>query len=280
MNTEKKEKILVVGLRFVSGLKVYYYDANGREWKRGDYVVVENQQGEELARVVYPKKEISASQLEGNELLKILRLATEEDKQQTIAFFKEKKEYLEEAKKLARSLNLLIKFIDVSRSLEESRRLLFLFAADGRVDFRDLLTRMSKKFDCPIRLFQIGPRDSARLIGGIGICGQQLCCNRFLTKFESISMDMAREQDMLSVGSNKISGVCGKLLCCLDYELAIYKKLKKDMPAIGREVIAVDKTQGKIIERNVLLRTVLVETGDGMKKTYAVEEVKLIDEKK
>ncbi|MFZ5392497.1 MAG: PSP1 domain-containing protein [Patescibacteria group bacterium] len=277
---DQDEKKLVVGLRFISGLKIYHYDPNGGDWQRGDYVVVENQQGEELAKVVYPKKEISKSQLEDTELLKVIRLATEDDKKNTILFFKEKKQYLEEARNLAKSLKLLIKFIDVSKSLEESGRLLFLFAADGRVDFRDLLTRMSKKFNCPIRLYQIGPRDTARMIGGVGVCGQQLCCHRFLTKFESITMDMAREQDMLSVGSNKISGVCGKLLCCLEYELEIYKKLKKGMPPLYRNVMTNDKQTGKIIERNVLMRTVTLEMENGSKKTYAVEDVKLIDDVK
>lgn len=277
---DQDEKKLVVGLRFISGLKIYHYDPNDGDWQRGDYVVVENQQGEELAKVVYPKKEISKSQLEDTELLKVIRLATEDDKKNTILFFKEKKQYLEEARNLAKSLKLLIKFIDVSKSLEESGRLLFLFAADGRVDFRDLLTRMSKKFNCPIRLYQIGPRDTARMIGGVGVCGQQLCCHRFLTKFESITMDMAREQDMLSVGSNKISGVCGKLLCCLEYELEIYKKLKKGMPPLYRNVMTNDKQTGKIIERNVLMRTVTLEMENGSKKTYAVEDVKLIDDVK
>ncbi len=277
---DQDEKKLVVGLRFISGLKIYHYDPNGGDWQRGDYVVVENQQGEELAKVVYPKKEINKSQLEDTELLKVVRLATEDDKKNTILFFKEKKQYLEEARSLAKSLKLLIKFIDVSKSLEESGRLLFLFAADGRVDFRDLLTRMSKKFNCPIRLYQIGPRDTARMIGGVGVCGQQLCCHRFLTKFESITMDMAREQDMLSVGSNKISGVCGKLLCCLEYELEIYKKLKKGMPPLCRNVMTNDKQTGKILERNVLMRTVTLEMENGSKKTYAVEDVKLIDDVK
>jgi len=279
MSDNDKKKV-VVGLRFISGLKIYHYDPNGKEWQRGDYVVVENQQGEELAKVVYPKKEIDKSQLEENELLKIVRLATEDDKKQTIAFFKEKSKYLLEAKNLAKSLKLLIKFIDVSKSLEESGRLLFLFAADGRVDFRDLLTRMSKKFNSPIRLYQIGPRDSARMIGGVGVCGQQLCCHRFLTKFESISMEMAREQDMLSVGSNKISGVCGKLLCCLEYELEIYKELKKGMPSLYKNVSTSDNQIGKITERNVLLRTVVVEMENGMRKTYGVEDVKLLEDTK
>lgn len=277
---DENRQLMAVGVRFISGLKVYYYDPNGREWEQGDYVVVENQQGEELAKVVYPKKEIKLGQLEGNELLKIVRLATEDDKQRTINFFKEKQKYLDEAKKMSSALKLLIKFIDVSKSLEESGRLLYLFAADGRVDFRDLLTKMSKKFNCPIRLYQIGPRDSARMIGGVGVCGQQLCCNRFLTKFESISMEMAREQDMLSVGSNKISGVCGKLLCCLEYELEVYKRLKKDMPLINQEVITPENVAGRIVERNVLLRTVVVETENGMKKTYSVDEIKLLENKK
>lgn len=286
MNDPRKDK--VVGVRFISGVKVYNFLAGDFELKRGDYVVVENQQGEELARVVYANVNIKDDEItdkkdksgdgEGG-LASVVRMATDDDKKKTLEFHKQKQEYIEQAGELANKLNVKVRFIDVSRSLDSSARLLFMFVADGRVDFRDLLTMMSKRFSSSIRLYQVGPRDAARIVGGVGICGEQLCCRRFLNKFESITMEMAREQDLVNVGSNKISGVCGKLLCCLDYELDLYKDLKKGFPRVGSRV-RVGSEEGVIIERNVLLRVVAVELESGLRKSFSVDEVKVLEDKK
>ncbi|MBU0648302.1 stage 0 sporulation protein [Patescibacteria group bacterium] len=274
MSKDKKYKL--VGVRFVSGAKVYYFDPGKFDLKRGDYVVVENQQGEDLARVVYEPAMLSGRQVELEEIMSVVRIAVDDDKIKTLKFHKDKKEYLDQAGKMSNELGLEIRFIDVTQSLDESHRLLFMFAAEGRVDFRDLLTKMSKKFNCSIRLYQVGPRDAARIVGGVGVCGQQLCCKRFLNKFESITMEMAREQDLVNVGSNKISGVCGKLLCCLSYELKLYKDLKKNFVPLGAR-IKVDGEIGIVVERNVLMQTVIVETGSGIKKVCGANEVELVD---
>jgi cell fate regulator YaaT (PSP1 superfamily) len=269
----KNNKVLVVGVRFVSGVKVYYFSANGVEYHKGEYVVVESQNGHELAKVVYEKKEINKKDLGDELLLNIVRVATGEDKKSVLDFHEIRKDYIKEAGKLANELKLQVKFLDVTRSLDETSRLLFLFAADGRVDFRELILKMSKQFQCPIRLYQVGPRDAARIVGGIGICGQKICCSRFLNKFESITMEIARDQDLVNMGSGKISGVCGKLLCCLDYEVDVYRELKKTMPELRTDVI-VEKKKGIVIERNVLTQTVLVELEENrMKKSYPVSEV-------
>lgn len=277
---KKDEKRLVVGVRFISGVKIYYFDASDLKLKRGDYVVVESQQGLELAKVVYEQMEIKLSEIGEDELLAVKRMATSEDKKKVLAFHEVKSDFLDEAKELSKSLKLQVRFLDVSKSLDETNRLLFLFAAEGRVDFRELILKMSKKFKCPIRLYQVGPRDAARIVGGIGICGQELCCTRFLNKFESITMDIARDQDLVNMGSGKISGVCGKLLCCLDYEVDVYRELIKKMPKIGSMVL-VEKNTGEIIDRNVLMQTVTVFFLENkVRREYGVEDVKVIEDLK
>lgn len=268
-----ENKISVVGVRFISGVKIYYFLPENFSLKRGDYVVVESQQGQELAKVVYENLLLDKQNVDGDELLSIVRLATDDDKKNVLSFYRERKDYLEKAMDLVKRLKLQIKLIDVSKSLDEGGRLLFLFAADGRVDFRDLLTLMSSEFKSPIRLYQVGPRDAARMIGGVGICGQKLCCSRFLNRFESITMEMAREQDLINVGSNKISGVCGKLLCCLEYELEMYKKLCKEMSNVG-ELVQAENKRAIVIERNVLSQTIMVEfEDDRLRKVFPVNEI-------
>ncbi|HPH78980.1 MAG TPA: regulatory iron-sulfur-containing complex subunit RicT, partial [bacterium] len=206
------KKMTVVGVRFVSGVKVYYFAPGEVDYHKGDYVIVESQNGHELAKVVYGRRELNKSELGEELLLNYIRVATSEDKKSVLEFHEVRKEYIKKATELANQLKLPVKFLDVTRSLDESKRLLFLFAADGRIDFRELILMMSKQFQSPIRLYQVGPRDAARIVGGIGICGQKICCSRFLNKFESITMEIARDQDLANMGSGKISGVCGKLL--------------------------------------------------------------------
>jgi len=276
MNAEKNKKN-VVGVRFISGVKIYYFDPSGLELESGDYVVVESQEGYELAKVVFADVPVKIEDLNEEDLLAVVRKATKADKKIVLDFYGERKEYVKKANQLARVLKLPIKFIDASKSLDESGRLLFLFAAEGRVDFRDLLIKMNKEFKTQVRLYQVGPRDAARIVGGVGICGQKLCCSRFLNKFDSITMDMARTQDLNNVGSGKISGVCGKLLCCLAYEVDMYKKLSKAMPRQD-DIVEVDKKRGRIIERNVLMQTVTVVMEDSdIKQIYPIDEIKVVE---
>ena len=276
--TKSEEKIEVVGVRFISGVKIYYFDPGKLDLKRGDYVVVESQQGYELAKVIYEKISVKTSELGEDELLLVVRMATKEDKNKVLNFHEQKQEFLAKAKELAQSLKLTVRFLDVSKSLDETNRLLFLFAAEGRVDFRELILKMSKTFKLPIRLYQVGPRDAARIVGGSGICGQELCCSRFLNKFESITMEIARDQDLVNMGSGKISGVCGKLLCCLDYEVEVYRHLVKQMPAIGKKV-EVEKAYGEIIDRNILMQTVTVFFEESkLRREYPISEIKILDD--
>ena len=267
----------VVGVRFISGVKIYYFDSGKFEIKRGDYVVVESQQGYELAKVVYEKMKVNESDLGEEDLLGVIRMATKEDKTRVLEFHNVKDGFLKEAKIMANELKLAVRFLDVSKSLDETERLLFLFAAEGRVDFRELILRMSKKFKTSIRLYQVGPRDAARIVGGVGMCGQELCCSRFLNKFESITMEIARDQDLVNMGSGKISGVCGKLLCCLDYEVDVYRELKKNMPSVSAKV-EVEKQIGYITERNILMQTVTVEIEENkLKKTVSINDIKVLE---
>lgn len=276
-----KEKLKnVIGVRFVSGVKIYYFDPGDLELSIGDYVVVESQEGYELAKVVFVDVKIKIEDLKEEDLLFVVRLATKEDKKIVLDFYNVRKEFVSRANQMARDLKLPIRFIDASKSLDESGRLLFLFSAEGRVDFRDLLVKMNKEFKTQVRLYQVGPRDAARIVGGSGICGQKLCCSRFLNKFESITMDMARIQDLNNVGSGKISGVCGKLLCCLAYEVEVYKKLSRGMPDMD-DIVEVDKKIGRVIERNVLMQTIVVWLEESNQKgVFPVEDVKVIEKKR
>lgn len=273
----KSNKKNAVGVRFISGVKIYYFDPGDLELEPGDYVVVESQEGHELAKVVFVDMKVKVEDLNEEDLLAVVRKATKEDKKIVLDFYNVRKDYVNQANQLARVLKLPIKFIDASKSLDESGRLLFLFAAEGRVDFRDLLVKMNKEFKTQVRLYQVGPRDAARIVGGVGICGQKLCCSRFLNKFDSITMDMARTQDLNNVGSGKISGVCGKLLCCLAYEVDMYKKLSKEMPRQD-DIVEVDKKRGRVIERNVLMQTVTVFMEESeLKQSYPIDEIKVIE---
>lgn len=269
----------VVGVRFISGVKIYYFDPGDLQLDTGEYVVVESQEGHELAKVIFPEIKVRAQDLKEEDLLHVVRKATKEDKKIVLDFHHQRKEYIKQANQLARLLTLPIKFIDASKSLDESGRLLFLFAAEGRVDFRDLLVKMNKQFKLQVRLYQVGPRDAARIVGGVGICGQKICCSRFLSKFASITMDMARTQDLNNVGSGKISGVCGKLLCCLAYEVNVYKELAKTMPEVG-DIVEVDNKNGRVLERNVLMQTLTVFLEDSdLKQIYPLAEVKVVKQK-
>jgi len=232
--------------------------------KGKDKVVVEHDWGTFVAEVLIKDKN-----LEGDDLMgKVLRKATPQDLEIVLNNRPKEKEMLLEAKKEAREQDIPMKIIDVRISLDGSCAVIS-FVADGRVDFRKLVKSLSATFGKSIRLQQIGSRDEARMTGGYGICGRELCCKKFPGSLTSISTDMARCQFISHRGSDRISGLCGRLMCCLSFEAQQYQKLLKNMPAKG-DLVVVEGKKGTVVDLQALSQKVKVELEDG---TFVVTKV-------
>ena len=217
--------IKVCGVQFSSSLKIYDFRQGRHKVEVNDLVIVETAQGTEVGRVIYTDKEIKPDNPE--ELLKeIIRVADEKD----IARWKKMREegasYLSTFKERTKELRLDMKPIEVELSFD-GEKAIFYFTAENRVDFRELIKVLSRTVHKQVVMRQIGPRDEAKFLGGFGICGQPICCNRFLTQVESISMDQARDQYASSINANKVTGICGRLMCCLAFEDQAARKEKK-----------------------------------------------------
>ncbi|MBD3330593.1 hypothetical protein GF354_03630 [Candidatus Peregrinibacteria bacterium] len=204
-------------------------------YAEGDEVIFKDEDGKEEFGVIQLNKIPSKAPENIVRDSKILRLATANDSQRLISYKEQSEHALSVCKKLIKTHKLDMQVFVASYSFDGSR-VLFMFTADERVDFRDLVKDLAKNLQKQIYLRQIGPRDKAKIVGGYGKCGRSLCCSTFLDKLESISMDMVRVQSLESKGSSKLSGTCGKLLCCLKYEVDAYKELKKNIPDIGSKV--------------------------------------------
>ena len=221
----------------------------------GDKVIVSTENGFYLATV----KKGNYKQKKENLVLpldKVVRKATDEDLKQYDENFKNAEKALVEAKKISKDLNLDMNFLDAFYNLDKSQ-LLFSFLSDDRVDFRELAKKLAQKYKTRIELRQIGVRDKAKRVGGLGPCGLFLCCNSFLTDFNSVSINMAKNQ-FLALNPSKINGVCGRLLCCLGYENDVYTELKKDFPKLG-SIIETEYGIGKIVEIDVFKHTYSVD---------------------
>lgn len=249
----------VIGIRFKNNPKIYDFLKPEDEVDIGDIVIVETPFGTEFAYVVYVDKKVKEKK---ESFQKILRKATSKDFENQRRNEKNKEKYEKEFIKLVKQNNLDMKFIDVEFSFDN--KVIFLFTAENRVDFRELVRDLTKSFKKQIRLKQIGPRDESRYLGGYGQCGRLLCCKQFLGVIESVTMDMARDQEMASKGSVKISGVCGRLMCCLVFEDELYKEILNNLPKIG-EKIKTKQGIGNIIEVNALSKKAEVELSDGSK---------------
>ncbi|MBU4320178.1 MAG: stage 0 sporulation family protein [Thermodesulfovibrionales bacterium] len=206
----------VIGIRFKDCGKIYDFEANGSgaEFKKGDCVVVESDLGLSIGSVIIGRRTVETS---SRELKKVLRKATEDDfkqKQDNEAFEKEAKDYCIE-RIMARGLPMKLVFTE---STLDKKRIVFYFTADGRIDFRELVKDLAAKFKTRIEMRQIGVRDEAKIVGGFGMCGRELCCRTFLTSFEPISIKMAKQQELV-LNMSKLSGICGRLMCCLSYEI-------------------------------------------------------------
>lgn len=255
----------IVKIQFALWDKVYHFLRNDIELRLRDKVIVKTNLGLEIGEVVgfLDEKDLSKEKInvdnedngEDRELKPVLRLATSEDLA-TIPGVEEKDLALDYCKKTKEKYNLPMKFIDVHFSYEGSR-LTFAFIADGRVDFRELVKDLTRHFGKTIRLQQIGIRDEARITGDVGHCGKKLCCRGHLTQLVSITSEMAELQQCSHRGSDRISGVCGRLMCCLAYEQEGYEELFKKMPAIGQKV-NVDGKRGEVIGHNILKQSVNV----------------------
>ena len=258
-----------IGVRFYSSSKAYYFGTENNDIKLGDHVVVESVRGLEIAKVVIEPQDI-AKYSSGLELKPIERKANEID----LYVFEENKKRAAEALKYClqeiQNLNLDMHPLDAEYTLDGTK-ITITYVAEERVDFRELLKILAGRLRCRIELRQIGSRDKAKMVGGIGICGLPLCCSTFLHSFDGISISRAKNQ-MLSLNIPKISGHCGKLICCLLYEDEQYSELKKDFPAVG-ERFTIDGLSYRIGSYNVLSRMVRVESSEDV-KFLPLEDVK------
>ena len=223
----------IVGVKFKGVGKVYYFDPNGIKAEKGQKVIVETAQGTECGDITIENREINDESIV-QPLKKVLRIATAKDMEIVAENVKKEKTAFEICQKKIEAHKLEMKLTSVEYSFDRSK-ILFYFTADGRVDFRELVKDLASEFHTRIELRQIGVRDEAKMLGGIGICGQQFCCHRFLDDFHPVSIKMAKEQG-LSPNPLKISGSCGRLMCCLKYEQDSYEYLAKKMPRHGATV--------------------------------------------
>jgi cell fate regulator YaaT (PSP1 superfamily) len=260
----------VVGVRFKRAGRIYYFDPADIELNLGDWVVVDTTRGPEIGRVAISPKQVLASDI--TEPLKpVLRRASEEDLKPQEEFQAREREALEKCQEMIAQANLPMKLLSVEYNLDGTR-LTFSFSAESRVDFRDLLKELTASFKTRIELRQVGPRDRAKLLGGFGRCGRPLCCTTYLTEFSPVSIRMAKEQD-LSLNPMKISGVCGRLVCCLSHECEQYREMRRKLPAIGQQVNT-PLGAASVVGINPLKETVLVKLESEATVELPLAEVK------
>ena len=246
--------VKVAGVRFKTAGKVYYFDPDELDVKTGDSVIVETARGMEFGTVTMDVCDVDESEIVAP-LKKIIRVANEKDHKQHIENVKKKERAMALCQEKIDKHGLVMKLIDVEYTFDNSK-VVFYFTADGRVDFRELVKDLAGVFKMRIELRQIGVRDEAKMLGGIGSCGRALCCHSWLSDFEPVSIKMAKVQN-LSLNPAKISGICGRLMCCLKYDNDIYMEFRKGMPDVGESVKTPDGT-AKVVDTNLLERTVKV----------------------
>lgn len=246
-------------IKFKTTGKVYQFEKPEKEkLKEGDKVVVETDQGAEIGTVLAIKRKKPESEIMGR-----VRRFTEEDEAKLIKLEPPAQETKNFCREKIQELGLSMKLLDVEISLDE-KKITFYFVAEERVDFRDLLSILIARYHKSIRLQQLGPRDAAKALGGFGCCGRPVCCRTFLENMESVTVDLAKEQDLQAVGTSKITGLCGKLMCCLAYEAEEYQEMRKKLPGLGKK-IKTEKGTGVVIAQNVLSQSVLVRLEDRSK---------------
>ena len=264
----------IIGVRFRTAGKVYYFDHKNMEIKRGQHVIVETARGTEYGHVVVGTKEVSREEVV-QPLKPVIRVATAEDDEHARRNREKEREAMAICHQKIIKHNLDMKLIDAEYTFDNNK-ILFYFTADGRIDFRELVKDLAVVFKMRIELRQIGVRDETKILGGVGICGRPLCCHTYLSEFAPVSIKMAKEQN-LSLNPTKISGVCGRLMCCLKNEEDTYEYLNSRLPDVGETVTLPDGGKGEVHSVNVLRQTVkvLVEVDDGKEMSeYPVAELK------
>ena len=247
--------LTVIGVRFRTAGKIYYFDPAGRQIKIGDHVIVETARGIEYGYVVLGNREVDETKVIPP-LKPVIRMATDEDRAIEAKNKEKEKEAFKICQEKIKKHNLEMKLIDAEYTFDNNK-VLFYFTADGRIDFRELVKDLASVFRTRIELRQIGVRDETKIRGGIGICGRPLCCHTYLSEFAPVSIKMAKEQN-LSLNPTKISGVCGRLMCCLTNEEETYEELNSHLPANGDHVTTPEGLRGDVQSVNVLRQLVKV----------------------
>lgn len=265
----------IVGIRFKDVGKVYYFDPDGATFNKGDHAIVETVRGIECGEVAIENKEVDDKDIV-KPLKKIIRPANKAD----VKIYNENKQKEKEAEQIClkriEAFGLEMNLVDVEYTFDRGK-IIFYFTADGRVDFRELVKDLASIFRTRIELRQIGVRDEAKMIGGLGICGRPFCCGTFLGNFQPVSIKMAKEQG-LSLNPGKISGTCGRLMCCLKYEQDSYDYLLKITPKPGA-IVETKDGKGKVTETSLLTGKIKVQldsNANGVPGTYNREDVKII----
>lgn len=267
--------IKVVGVRFKKAGKIYYFDPTDLKIEKGNYVVVETARGIEFGECVIGIKEVREEDIVAP-LKSVIRIASQEDidkhfdnKAKEEAAFNICFNKIQEHK-------LTMKLIDVEYTFDNNK-VIFYFTADGRVDFRELVKDLATIFKTRIELRQIGVRDEAKMLGGLGPCGRPMCCSSFLGDFASVSIKMAKEQN-LSLNPTKISGICGRLMCCLNYEQSTYEDIRKRMPKVG-SIVKTSEGTGEVFSNNIVKESVKVKLRKGEEEIleeFKIENIELI----
>lgn len=260
----------IIGVRFRKLGKIYFFDPQYLILKKGDYVIVDTADGEDIAEVIIPNRKMVEEKIV-EPLKKVLRIANYKDMKHYEECKKKEKEAIEFCNNKIKELDLKMKLTDVEYKFNNTK-LLFFFTADGRIDFRDLVKELAANYKTRIELRQIGVRDEIKKIGGNGVCGRELCCCSFLSDFETVSIKMAKEQN-LSLNLSKISGNCGRLMCCLKYENDVYEEKLSRLPHVGAIVKTEDGT-GEIENVEILAERVRVKITSGDNFTYKKYNVK------
>lgn len=266
--------VKVIGVRFRTAGKIYFFDPLKFDVKRGDHVIVETARGIEYGTVVGDPKEVEDDKVI-QPLKPVLRVATARDTEQGNANKQKEREAFKICLEKIKKHKLDMKLIDAEYTFDNNK-VLFYFTADGRIDFRELVKDLASVFKTRIELRQIGVRDETKIMGGIGICGRTLCCHAHLSEFVPVSIKMAKEQN-LSLNPTKISGMCGRLMCCLKHEEETYEYLNRKLPNVGDYVTTDDGLKGEVHSVNVLrqLVKVLIENNDEKEiREYKVEQLR------
>ena len=253
--------VKIAGVRFRGSGKIYWFDPGELAVKAGDHVIVETVRGAEYGTVTGPLREVEEEKIT-QPLRQVVRIATDEDEAQQLRNREKEREAIAICKAKIRKHELEMKLIDAEYTFDNNK-ILFYFTADGRIDFRELVKDLAGVFRTRIELRQIGVRDETKILGGIGICGRPVCCHTWLTDFVPVSIRMAKEQN-LSLNPTKISGVCGRLMCCLKNEEATYEYLNSKLPSVGETVTSMTGVTGQVVSVSVLHQKVrvLIEADD------------------